>query len=167
VPRAFKRPAKNLVVVVVVAATPNYLRQASPDRGKYLITHTFIYKLQRTHTHTRLPYFYKSSCMPRAVSFQRVDTVWTCVCVFLYLRTAHEAHVPLAPPRIYPARESTLCACVLERSSFPQLRKDPKTVQTYRGYAAGACVPTGQPRAAAAGLNSHTCILPSSAVAAQ
>ena len=37
VPRAFKRPAKNLwwVVVVVVAATPNYLRLASPDRGKY------------------------------------------------------------------------------------------------------------------------------------
>ena len=100
-PRAFKRPAKNLVVVVVVAATPNYLRQASPDRGKYLITHTFIYKLQRTHTHTRLPYFYKSSCMPRAVSFQRVDTVWTCVCVFLYLRTAHEAHVPLALHHVY------------------------------------------------------------------
>ena len=38
VPRAFKRPAKNLVVVeVVVAATPNYLRQASPDRGKYSV----------------------------------------------------------------------------------------------------------------------------------
>jgi hypothetical protein len=39
VPRAFKRPAKNLVVVVVVVVrtpTPNYLRQASPDRGKYL-----------------------------------------------------------------------------------------------------------------------------------
>ena len=40
-PRAFKRPAKNLVVVVVVvAANPNYLRQASPDRGKYICTHT-------------------------------------------------------------------------------------------------------------------------------
>ena len=37
VPRAFKRPAKTLVVVVVVVRTPtpNYLRQASPDRGKY------------------------------------------------------------------------------------------------------------------------------------
>ena len=34
VPRAFKRPAKTLWWVVV-AATPNYLRQASPDRGKY------------------------------------------------------------------------------------------------------------------------------------
>ena len=35
-PRAFKRPAKNLVVVVVVVVrtpTPNNLRQASPDRG--------------------------------------------------------------------------------------------------------------------------------------
>ena len=38
VPRAFKRPAKTLVVVVVVRTpTPNYLRQASPDRGKYNI----------------------------------------------------------------------------------------------------------------------------------
>ena len=38
VPRAFKRPVKNLVVVVVVVRTPtpNYLRQASPDWGKYL-----------------------------------------------------------------------------------------------------------------------------------
>ena len=39
VPRAFKRPAKTLVVVVVVVVvrtpTPNYLRQASPDRGEY------------------------------------------------------------------------------------------------------------------------------------
>ena len=35
VPRAFKRPAKTLWWVVV-AATPNYLRQASPDRGKYI-----------------------------------------------------------------------------------------------------------------------------------
>ena len=39
-PRAFKRPAKTLwwvvvVVVVVRTPTPNYLRQASPDRGKY------------------------------------------------------------------------------------------------------------------------------------
>ena len=38
-PRAFKRPAKTLwwvvvVVVVVRTPTPNYLRQASPDRGK-------------------------------------------------------------------------------------------------------------------------------------
>ena len=41
VPRAFKRPAKTLWVVVVVVVvrtpTPNYLRQASPDRGKYLV----------------------------------------------------------------------------------------------------------------------------------
>ena len=39
VPRAFKRPAKTLWwvggVVVVRTPTPNYLRQASPDRGKY------------------------------------------------------------------------------------------------------------------------------------
>ena len=34
-PRAFKRPRRPLVVVVLVAATPNYLGQASPDRGKY------------------------------------------------------------------------------------------------------------------------------------
>ena len=35
VPRAFKRPAKTFGGWVVVAATPNYLRLASPDRGKY------------------------------------------------------------------------------------------------------------------------------------
>ena len=36
VPRAFKRPAKTLWWVGGgVAATPNYLRLASPDRGKY------------------------------------------------------------------------------------------------------------------------------------
>jgi len=35
VPRAFKRPRRPLVVVVVRTPTPNYLRQASPDRGKY------------------------------------------------------------------------------------------------------------------------------------
>ena len=38
VPRAFKRPAKTFGGGwVVVAATPNYRRLASPDRGKYLI----------------------------------------------------------------------------------------------------------------------------------
>ena len=53
VPRAFKRPAKTLWWVVV-AATPNYLRQASPDRGKYII---IIYGAKRGfelpfgHTH--------------------------------------------------------------------------------------------------------------------
>ena len=38
VPRAFKRPGRRPLVVVVVmrTPTPNYLRQASPDRGKYL-----------------------------------------------------------------------------------------------------------------------------------
>ena len=38
VPRAFKRPAKTFGgwVVVVRTPTPNYLRQASPDRGKYV-----------------------------------------------------------------------------------------------------------------------------------
>ena len=36
VPRAFKRPAKTFGGWVVVAATPNYLRLASPDRGKYI-----------------------------------------------------------------------------------------------------------------------------------
>ena len=35
VPRAFKRPAKTFGGWVVVAATPNYRRLASPDRGKY------------------------------------------------------------------------------------------------------------------------------------
>ena len=36
-PRAFKRPAKTLWWVVVVRTpTPNYLRQASPNRGKYI-----------------------------------------------------------------------------------------------------------------------------------
>ena len=35
VPRAFKRPANTFWWVVVVAATPNYRRLASPVRGKY------------------------------------------------------------------------------------------------------------------------------------
>ena len=48
VPRAFKRPAKTFVGGgggggVVRTPTPNYLRQASPDRGKY-----------RPHVHPRL-----------------------------------------------------------------------------------------------------------------
>ena len=36
VPHAFKRPAKTLWWWVVRAPTPNYLRLASPDRGKYV-----------------------------------------------------------------------------------------------------------------------------------
>ena len=42
------------LVVVVVAATPNYLRQASPDRGKYLPFHTiFLSDLSSLKSHAR------------------------------------------------------------------------------------------------------------------
>ena len=40
-----------MVVVVVVAATPNYLRQASPDRGKYFV---YIFE-EKLEPHVILP----------------------------------------------------------------------------------------------------------------
>ena len=48
VPRAFKRPAKTFggLVVVVRTPTPNYLRLASPDRGKFLLTTYLVLRLE-------------------------------------------------------------------------------------------------------------------------
>jgi hypothetical protein len=40
-----------LVVVVLVAATPNYLRQASPDRGKYILVRLFYFLFQKLRQH--------------------------------------------------------------------------------------------------------------------
>ena len=51
VPRAFKRPAKTLWWcggggVVVRTGTPNYLRLAPPDRGKFLLTTYLVLRLE-------------------------------------------------------------------------------------------------------------------------